>query len=224
MKRLIWLPIAGFLLIAGAAAAAAAPGVADSAKALFSGAQAPVSAAASPAASVDPSGGANDPSTGAGPLLEVNGPGSLLHSVLADLVTQGVITRAQSDAITSALTTKVDARRAELEAQRQQMQQMWTQIQGFLSDGVISADELAQLPADNPFAKLSGILDDGQITLQELQSLGPVGGFPFDGRGGPGGGHHGPGLWFNVNDNDSDSGSGNPAATPSASPSSGSST
>ena len=143
--------------------------------------------------------------------------------MLADLVTKGVITQAQSDAIVAALTTKVDAQRAEMEAQRQAMQQMWTQIQGFLSDGVISADELAQLPADNPFSKLTGILDDGQITLQELQSLGPIGGFPFDGRGGPGG-HHGPGFWFNVNDNDNDSGSGTPGATPSASPSAGSST
>jgi hypothetical protein len=34
MKRLIWLPIAGFLLIAGATVAAAAPALLDSAKGL----------------------------------------------------------------------------------------------------------------------------------------------------------------------------------------------
>ena len=35
MKRLIWLPVAGFLLVAGATVAAAAPGVIDRAVSVF---------------------------------------------------------------------------------------------------------------------------------------------------------------------------------------------
>ena len=176
MKRLIWLPIAGFLLIAGA--------------------------------------------TAAGVAFEVAGAGSLLQDVLADLVTQGVITQEQSDAITAALTPRVDERRAEIEQQRAEMEALRTQIQGFLEDGVISADEIAQLPADNPFSNIESILEDGQVTLEELQSVGPFGGFPFDGRG-PGGGHghgfgpRGPGMWVapDVEDSANDDANSSPDAT-----------
>jgi hypothetical protein len=210
VKRLIWLPIAGFLLIAGAAVAAAAPGLADSATALLNGSKPLVNAAASP----DPS--ATDAPGVIGLSTRLDGPDSVLTQTLADLVSNGTITQAQSDAIVETLTANLDARRAEMEAQRQEMEALWTQIKGFLSDGVITSDEIAQLPADNPFSTLSGILDDGQITLEELQSIGPFGGFPFEGPGGPGRGHHGPGLWFDVQDDDSGSGS---TDTPTASPS-----
>lgn len=212
MKRLIWLPILGFLLIAGAAVAAAAPGLADSATALLNGSKPLVNAAASPDPAASPAPGVTGQSTG------LAGPDSVLTQTLADLVSNGTITQAQSDAITAALTANIDARRAEMEAQRQQMQALWTQIQGFLSDGVITSDEIAQLPADNPFTTLSGILDDGQITLEELQSIGHFGG--FDDAGGPGRGHHGPVLWFNGLDDGSGSGS---TTTPTASPTTGAS-
>jgi len=188
MKRLIWLPVAGFLLVAGAAVAAAAPGLADTAQSLLNGQALAVAASGAPAPSS--SSGSTDVRG-----LEVGGEGSLLNEVLADLVTSGVISQEQSDAIVAALTTRVDERRAEFEAQRERMQQMWTQIKGFLEDGVISADEIAQLPDDNPFTNLSDILADGQVTQDELQSIRPFGGHFFDG---PGRGHHGPrgGLWF----------------------------
>ncbi|MGI8928156.1 MAG: hypothetical protein ACR2H0_01640 [Candidatus Limnocylindrales bacterium] len=189
MKRLIWLPVAGFLLVAGATVAAAAPSLADTAQSLLN-LQAPgVSASGSPA-----------PPDGSGATgvraLEVGGEGSVLSDVLAELVTAGTITQAQSDAIVEALTTKADERRAEFEAQCAEMEAMFTQIKGFLEDGVISADEIAQLPADNPFTNLTDILADGQITQDELESIGPFGGGHF--FGGPHRGHHGPGdhgLW-----------------------------
>ncbi len=181
MKRLIWLPVAGFLLVAGAAVAAAAPGLADTAESLLNQVGA-TTASGSPALS-----DGSDSRGLAG--REIGGPGSLLEEVLADLVTAGTITQEQSDAIVGALTTRAEERRAEFEAQRVQMREMWTQIKGFLEDGVISADEIAQLPADNPFTNLSDILADGQVTLEELQSVAPFGGHFFDG---PGRGHHAP--------------------------------
>jgi polyhydroxyalkanoate synthesis regulator phasin len=164
MKRLIWLPVAGFLLIAGAADAAAAPGLADSAKNLVGISQ----AGSSPAPSTAP----EDPSdgSGSGP-TEKHGRGfafgwgkagdgqGLLDEVLADLVSQGVITQEQSDAITSGLESAIADKQAEAEAQRQQMKQMWQQIQGFLSDGVITQDEIAQLPPDN--SAVRAVLPEG---------------------------------------------------------------
>jgi polyhydroxyalkanoate synthesis regulator phasin len=123
---------------------------------------------------------------------------SLLAEVLAELVSSGVLTQEQSDAITEALTAKAEQRRAEFEAERQRLQQMWTQIQEFLEDDVVTSDEIAQLPEDNPFAKLQDILSDGQITRDELESAAPFGGMFFErgpGRFGPGGPHHGHG-WF----------------------------
>jgi len=239
MKRLVWLPVAGFLLIAGAAVAAAAPGLADSAKNLVG-----INQAGGSTASPDPSTTPSDPGNGSGP-TEKHGHGfafgfgkdgdanDLLDQVLADLVSQGVITQEQSDAITSGLDNAIADKQAELEAQRLQMQQMYEQIKGFLSDGVITQDEIAQLPADNPFSNLTDILADGQITTEELQSL-PWGGFFLGGPGGgpwfpggpgghgPGGpGHHGVPGWMNEgpNDNDSESPDSSPEAAPDATPS-----
>ncbi len=63
---------------------------------------------------------------------------------------------------TSRPSSRQSARRCE---------QTWEQIQGFLEDGVITSDELAQLPADNPISNLEDILADGQITQEELDSV-----------------------------------------------------
>lgn len=177
MKRLIWLPVAGFLLVAGAAVAAAAPGLADTARSALINQDEGIAGVA-------------------GLAIGVEGH-PLLDEVLAELVTAGTITQDQSDAIAEALTTRAEERRAEFEAERDAMRAMWMQIKGFLDDGVISADEIAQLPADNPFTNLSEILADGQVTLEELQSVAPFGGRIFDGPGGPHGrgAHAGPG-WF----------------------------
>ena len=104
-----------------------------------------------------------------------------LKDVLTDLVADGTITQAQADAVTGALETRHEELKAAREAARAQMQ-------AFLEDGVITADELAQLPEDHPLRSLGSILDDGQITLDELRSLRGAG---IGGRGhhGPGGGH-----------------------------------
>ncbi len=106
---------------------------------------------------------------------------SILTDVLGGLVTDGTITQAQSDKIVATL----DAKRTEMQAEREAAR---TQMRTFLEDGVISADELAQLPADSPLRNLGSVLDDGQITLDELRSLRGAGG--FGGRGGHG--HGGP--------------------------------
>lgn len=108
-----------------------------------------------------------------------------LTDVLGDLVAAGTITQAQSDAIVGALETKRAEHRAQREATRAQMK-------AFLEDGVITADELAELPADHPLRGVDSILDDGQITLDELRSLRGPGGFGHRGPGFGGGNHAAP--------------------------------
>jgi hypothetical protein len=185
MRRLIWLPVAGFLMIAGAAVAAAAPGLAqDAAHAVG------VFADASPSPGTSPS-------TATG--TQQTGPQGLFQQVLADLVSQGVINQNQSDAITQALQNKVDQLKTQAQQQRQELQQERQQIQTFLQDGVITQDEIDQLPADSPLRQVfDSIAKNGQVTLQQLQQL-PGFGFGFD-RGwspGFGPGHFGPGQhWF----------------------------
>jgi hypothetical protein len=195
MKRLIWLPIAGFLLIAGAAAATAAPTLLDAAKGVV--------AAASPAPSGAPSTG---PTT--------DGPhfgfaDDLLNSVLSDLVSKGTITQAQSDAITQGIQDEITQRESDAQARR-------TLIEGFIADGVITQDEINQLPADDPLrVAFDSIANDGQISLDQLRNLGP-----FGGPGGPGGprGRADHGGFFVWGSGHPDTDGDNPAA-PSASPS-----
>jgi hypothetical protein len=96
-----------------------------------------------------------------------------LAQVLDDLVSQEVITADQASAITDAL----QAKRSELAADRRQRLQEWkdqlSQIRGFLDDGVITSEELSQLPEDSPLrdpnGPLADALQDGQITSQELR-------------------------------------------------------
>jgi hypothetical protein len=191
MKRLIWLPIAGFLLIAGATVAAAAPSLVDSARGLIG----TTGQAASGAITVSDS--------------TVAHPGQdLLTQVLADLVANGTITQAQSDAITTGLQDAMTAKQAEMQVRRDL-------IQGFVADGVITQDEINQLPADDPLrVAFDSIANDGQITLDQLRGLGPGFGPMHDGPGmhdrGPGG------RWFGP-DPDTDS---NPPASPGPSTSS----
>ena len=155
MKRLIWLPLAGFLLIAGAAVAAAAPSVIESARGVFAADEAH---------------------------LRV-GPGDLLETVLADLVGDGTITQAQSDAITTALQAAADEKVADMEARREL-------IAGFVEDGVITQDEINQLPEDDPLrVAFNSIADDGQISVDQLRRLGPGFGPGHHGRG------HGLFMW-----------------------------
>jgi polyhydroxyalkanoate synthesis regulator phasin len=89
---------------------------------------------------------------------------SLLSDVLDGLVTKGTITGTQKTAILDALASERTARRTLKQQERQQ-------LKDFLSDGVITQDELNQLPADSPIRKLTGILDDGKITIDELRGV-----------------------------------------------------
>jgi len=171
MRRLIWLPIVGFLLIAGAAiaAAAAGPSITPS-QGPFDAASPAPTAAASP--STNDNGGQPGMKGWLGPMLGA-GPGTdLLDQVLGDMVKSGTITQAQSDAITQALKQAVTDRQTQAQQQGQELQQEWAQIQGFLQDGVITQDEVNQLPADSPFRQaFNGIAQDGKVTVQQLQQL-----------------------------------------------------
>ena len=109
-----------------------------------------------------------------------------LGSVLADLVEDGTITQEQADAIIAAVEEKRSAARAA----RQQMKAL---LDSFWEDGVLTSEEIAQLPnadriadADGPFADA---LADGQITKEEMEEI--KGRFP--GRRGH---HGGPGKGF----------------------------
>lgn len=84
-----------------------------------------------------------------------------LKSVLDPLVTKGTITGAQEQAIIDAWVAK----RVELRAERQQ-------LRGFLSDGVLTAGELAQLPADSPFQQLKPLMTNGQLSVADIRALG----------------------------------------------------
>lgn len=181
MRRLIWLPIAGFLLIAGATIAAAAPTVTPAASKQLDTASSTIAGQLGNSAGTelqadDQTQNQNaDDWPGAGP-----GGGALLSQVLSDLVGQNVISQDQADAITKALQDKAD----QLQTQMQQQRQL---IQGFLQDGVITQDEVDQLPADSPFRQVfDSIAKDGQVTVDQLRQLGGFGDF---GRGhgiGPG--------------------------------------
>ena len=109
-----------------------------------------------------------------------------LDSVLADLIEDGTITQTQADAIIAA----VEERRSAARATREEFKAL---LDAFWDDGVLTADEIAQLPnadritaADGPFSEA---LSDGQITKDEIREL--------KGRGSGRRGHHGgPGKSF----------------------------
>lgn len=92
--------------------------------------------------------------------------GSVLEDVLSDLVEDGTIDQSQADAIVEAL----DAKTAEFRTAAQDLRGL---IAGFLEDGVITAEELDQLPDVFPFNNLERVfgdaLDDGELTLDEFQ-------------------------------------------------------
>jgi polyhydroxyalkanoate synthesis regulator phasin len=225
MRRLIWLPIAGFLLIAGAALAAAssAPSATPTKQANQDSSSPAPSAAASPSTTPGNANSGTEPGTppdgkpgmgfGFGHAF-ATGSADLLDQVLSDLVKAGTITQAQSDAITQGLKQAITDKQTELEQQRQQAEQEWTQIQGFLADGVISQAEVDQLPADSPFRQVfDSIAKDGQVTTDQLQQLRPFG--PGGDKPGPGG----PGMHIHIEGPGGSWDFGGPDQNPQASPS-----
>lgn len=191
-KSTLVVPLAGLLLIGAAGAVAATSGpVRDDAD--------PVAAA--PSATPSASSGAT---TG-----EVDVRDTALSDVLDDLVADGTINESQKTAILDALAAERTARREEREARREQ-------LQGFLEDGVITQEEFDQLPEDSALRTLTTLMDDGQITTDELRTLGrgllggPMGGPMGGGRGG-----HGHGFFGGLGGDDG-------TVEPSASPTTGS--
>ncbi|MCP3975905.1 MAG: hypothetical protein GY720_15600 [bacterium] len=105
--------------------------------------------------------------------------GAILEEVLDQLVADGVITDAQATQIADALEAKHDELREEFGDRRGG--------HGFrgggdhrglmdaLEDGVIDADELAELPEGHPLTDPDGpaaqYLDDGQLTQEELEQM-----------------------------------------------------
>ena len=81
--------------------------------------------------------------------------------MLDGLVAKGTITAGQEQAIVDAWIAK----RGELKAERQQ-------LRTFLADGVLTADELAQLPADSPLQQLTPLMKNGQLTVADLRTIG----------------------------------------------------
>ena len=97
---------------------------------------------------------------------------------LAALVEAGTINQSQADAVKAALLEKHE----ELKANRQdgdrrgdRRGRLRAQIEELLEDGVISADEIAELPDGHPFNNADGpfaeLLEDGQITQAEWDAF-----------------------------------------------------
>lgn len=108
--------------------------------------------------------------------------GFLLDDVLTDLVADGVITQEQADEIAAAMTARLEELRSELQERRGEFGFLGRhgldfhgRFGDFLDDGVLDADELAQLPENHPLNDPEGpaapYLEDGQLTQDELDEL-----------------------------------------------------
>jgi hypothetical protein len=108
--------------------------------------------------------------------------GAILDEVLADLVTDGVIDSDQATKIKDALEAKHEELREQFGDRGQGFRGhggfrdgVRPDMSGFLEDGVIDADELAQLPDGHPLTDPEGpaaeYLDDGRLTAEELEEL-----------------------------------------------------
>ena len=104
--------------------------------------------------------------------------GAILDEVFDQLVADGVISQDQADQVRAALEAKRDELREQF-GDRMNRRDHRNRIGGFLrgalEDGVVDADELAQLPEghplndpDGPFAEY---LEDGQLTEDELEQI-----------------------------------------------------
>ena len=149
------LPLAGLLVVAGAGAALATSGNDGSSTNTI----------------VIPAAESASPDASAGTTTKPDKPkDTVLTDVLDDLVAKGTITESQKTAILDGLTAERTARREAAKAQRQQ-------LRDFFADGQITQEELDQLPEDSPLRQLTGVMDDGKITTDELRGLGRGFGF-----------------------------------------------
>ncbi|MEA3501489.1 MAG: hypothetical protein U9R47_01835, partial [Actinomycetota bacterium] len=84
-------------------------------------------------------------------------PGDILDEVLGDLVADGTLDRGEADAVKSALESRHEEVRAQLDEWRADNPGRFKRgfhrgfaMGGILEDGVIDADELAELPDGHP--------------------------------------------------------------------------
>ena len=107
----------------------------------------------------------------------------ILDEVLTDLVALGTLEQSEADVVATAFASKHEQVRAEMEAWREENLrrsergfERGFRMGGLLEDGVIDADELAELPDDHPLKDADGpaaeYLADGQLTEDELKQMG----------------------------------------------------
>ena len=104
-------------------------------------------------------------------------PGAIVDEVLDDLVEKGTLRQDQADAVKEGLEAKHEelkekfGDRRDRRAHRQEMRE---QIEAWLEDGVIAADELAELDVELPIFEdgpLAEALKDGEITQAEWDAF-----------------------------------------------------
>ena len=94
------------------------------------------------------------------------------------MVEAGTINESQATAVKEALEEKheeLKANRPDGDHKRQRRGRLSGQIEELLEDGVISADEIAELPDGHPFKNDDGpfaeLIEDGQITQAEWDAF-----------------------------------------------------
>ncbi len=100
--------------------------------------------------------------------------GAVLDGVLDELVTDGTLNQGQADAVTDAVAVKRAEIRELREERRANRAEIHEQLEEWLTDGVITAEELAQLDVELPLHEdgpLAEALEDGQITQAEWDAF-----------------------------------------------------
>lgn len=104
--------------------------------------------------------------------------GAILDQVLGELVEDGTIDQDQADAVKGALQDKheeLKANRPDGDRRGDHRARLRGQIEELLEDGVISADEIAELPDRHPFKNADGpfaeLIEDGEITQAEWDAF-----------------------------------------------------
>jgi hypothetical protein len=104
-------------------------------------------------------------------------PAGILDQVLGDLVEDGTLEQSQADAVKNGLEAKRDEvkeRIGDRRDRRAHRQEMRENIEAWLEDGVITADELDELEVELPIHEdgpLTEALKDGQITQAEWDAF-----------------------------------------------------
>jgi hypothetical protein len=104
-------------------------------------------------------------------------PGAVLDQVLADLVEEGTLDTEEAAAVKDGVAAKweeIKEKYGDRRDRREHRREMREQIQLWLEDGVITEDEIAELPFDLPRSEdgpLAEALEDGKITQAEWDAF-----------------------------------------------------